>query len=158
MKKKKKKYIYFRYSWIIHKYSPSDKYYFYSYSHFSEITNYSYSYSYRSWLCESIPIPICGKNNYLLITVLLVRFMFPKTKMSVLANQSIVYSDEVSKGRVGCCGCWRCCGCLCSCVCFFRFLLWLWRWVSLALVVLSAPQASTTDALGPNLEQHTQIT
>ena len=32
------------------------------------ITNYSYSYSYRSWLRESIPIPISRKNNYLLIT------------------------------------------------------------------------------------------
>ena len=57
-----------RYSWIIREYFPSDEYYSYSYSQVLGFTNYSYSYSYRSWLCESIPIPIRGKNNYSLIT------------------------------------------------------------------------------------------
>ena len=47
---------------------PTDEYYSYSYSQVLEFTNYSYSYSYRNWLCESIPIPIRGKNNYSLIT------------------------------------------------------------------------------------------
>ena len=56
------------YSWIIREYFPSDEYYSYSYSHVSEFTNYSYSYSYKSWLHKSIPIPICGKNYYLLNT------------------------------------------------------------------------------------------
>ena len=60
--------IYFRYSWIICRYFPSDKNYSYSYSQVLGLTNYSYSYSNRSWLHESIPIRICGKNNYSLIT------------------------------------------------------------------------------------------
>ena len=64
--------IYFRYLWIIHKFFPSDKY-FYSILYFNsqvlEFTNYSYSYLFRSLLRKSIPIPIHGKNNYLLITV-----------------------------------------------------------------------------------------
>ena len=60
--------IYFRYSWITREYFPSDEYYSYSYSQVLKFTNYSYSYLYKSCLRESIPIPICGKNNYLLIT------------------------------------------------------------------------------------------
>ena len=36
-----------------------------------EIHEYSYSYSYRSWFCKSIPIPIHGKNNYLLTTAMI---------------------------------------------------------------------------------------
>ena len=32
------------------------------------LTNYSYSYLYRSWLRKYIPISICDKNNYSLIT------------------------------------------------------------------------------------------
>ena len=54
--------------WIICEYFPSDKYYSYSYSQVLEFTNYSYSYSYRSWLRQSILIPIRGKNYYSLIT------------------------------------------------------------------------------------------
>ena len=57
-----------RYSWIIREYFPSDEYYSYSYLQVLEFTNYSYSYSYRSWLRKTIPIPIRGKNYYLLIT------------------------------------------------------------------------------------------
>ena len=34
-----------------------------------DFTNYSNSLLYRSWLHEYIPIPICGKNYYSLITV-----------------------------------------------------------------------------------------
>ena len=60
--------IYIRKEWIICKYFPSDEYNSYSYLQVLEFTNYSYSYSYRSWLCKSIPIPICAKNYYLLIT------------------------------------------------------------------------------------------
>ena len=59
---------YFRYLRIICKYFPSDWYYSYSYLQVLKFKNYSYSYSYRSWLRKSIPIPICGKNNYSLIT------------------------------------------------------------------------------------------
>ena len=55
---------------IFCKYLPSDEYYFYSYSQVLEFTKYSYSYSYRSWIRKSIPIPICRKNYYSLITVL----------------------------------------------------------------------------------------
>ena len=66
---KKKKFLEFflqkkidiRYSLIIHKYFPSKECYSYSYSQVLEFTNYSYSYLYRSWLCESLHIPICGK-------------------------------------------------------------------------------------------------
>ena len=56
--------------WIICKYFPSDEHYSYTYSQLLEFKNYSYSYLYRSWLRESIPIPIRRKNNYSLITVL----------------------------------------------------------------------------------------
>ena len=47
------------------------EYYSYSYSQVLGFMNYSYFYSYRSWLRESIPIPIRGKNNYLLMTELM---------------------------------------------------------------------------------------
>ena len=57
-----------RYPGNICEFFPSDEYYFYSNLQVLEFTNYSYSYSYRSWLCESIPIPIRGKNCYSLIT------------------------------------------------------------------------------------------
>ena len=66
--------IYFRYLWIIREYFPSDKYCSYSYLQVLVFTNYSYSYSYRSWLPESIPILIRGKNNYSLITEASLKF------------------------------------------------------------------------------------
>ena len=53
---------------MICEYIPCDKYYSYSYSQVLEFTNYSYSYLYINWLCKTIPILICGENNYSLIT------------------------------------------------------------------------------------------
>ena len=80
--RKKWKKIYFRYLWINRKYFPNEKYYSYSYSKVLGFTNFSYSYSYRSWLHESIPIPICGKNNYSLITGKFV-FLFWKIQQNL---------------------------------------------------------------------------
>ena len=50
--------------------------YFANTSHLMNIifTNYSFSYSYRSWIRKSIPIPIFKKNNYSLITVLVLKY------------------------------------------------------------------------------------
>ena len=53
-----------------------------------EFTNYSYSSLYITWLRKYIPIPIHGKNNYLLITGLVQNRTF---KQSQKATQRLKY-------------------------------------------------------------------
>ena len=60
--KRRKGYIYFRYSWMICKYFHSDEYYSYSSPQVLRVANYSYSYLCRSCLRKSISIKsIYGK-------------------------------------------------------------------------------------------------
>ena len=55
---------------------------------------------------------------------------FPKTKVSVLANQLTVHSGGVSRRRVRGCGCMRCCYCGCGwgscCGCDSGFYCFQW--------------------------------
>ena len=83
MKQKK----YSRCLWIICKYFLSDKYY--SYSQVLWFTNYSYSYSYKSWLRKSIPIPICQKNNYSLITGLIIHLF--RTNPVIFRTNPVIF-------------------------------------------------------------------
>ena len=80
---------------IIRENFPSDKYYSYSYLQVLEFMNYSYSYLYRSWLSESIPIPIRRENYYSLITELHLHFSMRDLPSSLLICKRLPTLDSV---------------------------------------------------------------
>ena len=102
LKKLRKEKI-FRYSWNICKNLPFDKYY--SFLQVSEFTNYLYSYSYRSWLRQSIPIPISGGKNpfadhwyelvfaFFLVVRIHIYFSFGKTFLAT--KTSVIFSQFI---------------------------------------------------------------
>ena len=92
---------YFRYWWVVREYFPSDKYYYYSYSQVLEFTNYSYSYLYRSWLRESIPIPIRGKKTICWSLLLMngLRYNFLYTPLYILVHYTVHYNVHFKEHR-----------------------------------------------------------